>query len=490
MMNYRAVLTGMLFGAATLTACDRGPGADRRIERLVELTQGYEYFDFDTDWQVTDIAYDEALHALTISTESTAVPETATATIPLQRAAFAETSLDESTAVGIFCVAGYECLAVERGGFLADALKTLGGDATWWTDMHAFGCDPSRCDEILSILDALRADATSLAPFGPRPREQLVPEINRLGAQFSYSYEIERQRETGTVEETVRRTLALSNEGAVEVDVTQSFAIAWSSSGKQDTNGAHAVLTFDGDAVDASLEAAPVGRQGVDEPELVQRIWISCRASEPCISVISGDDSPARIARAPWHCLQSRCRQLLEDLQGLFAAAMADAFVEGLDEFNDALRTRGNANPAPAAEEPRPPRELVAAANRVNTRIDRAAAPLPGLLPTAGIAPLGNGRLALHTDSCAAARSGCGAGAITGNEVVVAFNAADINTSSLGIQPTASGYAVTFSCAAGACIGSPDGGLQLAGYGVACADQSECNHLMIDLLSLLEAARP
>jgi hypothetical protein len=481
----------MLLGALALTACDRGSRADDRIERLVELTEDYEYSDFDNEWRVGGLAYDEALHALTFSIEGLLVPETNTAIVPLRRVEFQKTSLDdnEMNAVGIRCVAGYECLALESGGFLADAVKTLGGDATFWTDVHDFGCEPSRCDEILSILDALRADATVFSPFGPRPREELVPEINRLGAQFSYSYEIEEQRETGAAKETVRRTLALSDEGSIEIDVTQSFAVAWSPSGRQDADEAHAVLTFKGDVVEASLDAEPVGRQGVDEPEAVQRIWIACTTSEPCISVTSDDDPPARIARAPWHCLQSRCRQLLEDLQGLFGAALADAFVEGLDELDDAFKTRGNANPGPAPSEPRrASRELTAAANRVNARIDRSAAPLPGFLPTAGIAPLGDGRLALHTDSCAAARSGCSADAITDNEVVMAFDADEINTSSLGIQPTPAGYAVTFSCAAGACIRSPDGRLQLAGYGVACADQGECNRLVLDLLSLFDAA--
>ncbi|NWG92428.1 MAG: hypothetical protein HXY21_07960, partial [Parvularculaceae bacterium] len=46
---------------------------------------------------------------------------------------------------------------------------------------------------------------------------------------------------------------------------------------------------------------------------------------------------------------------------------------------------------------------------------------------TQGIALLCDGRIALHTDSCAGDRSGCGPNAVTDNEIVVAFAAADID---------------------------------------------------------------
>jgi len=87
----------------------------------------------------------------------------------------------------------------------------------------------------------------------------------------------------------------------------------------------------------------------------------------------------------------------------------------------------------------------------------------------------------------------CGAGCLLVSDeadVIVRFAPGDIDGNSIGYQAAGGGYAVVFSCAAaaGACIASPDGRLRFRGYGLPCADQTECNRLVIGFVSLLDQA--
>jgi hypothetical protein len=225
-------------------------------------------------------------------------------------------------------------------------------------------------------------------------------------------------------------------------------------------------------------------------------VAIDCPRAEACIATYDGDGEFAggahnkdeftqSVSGIGIGCRPDRCALIRADLERLAALARGDTAQP------PAAVQQGRLDAGAASPQPVPARDikrLGAAGARVNDRIDRAAAPVAGLPPTQGVAVLTDGKIALHTDSCAADRGGCGPNAVTDNEIVVAFAPDAIHASSIAIQSAGAGYAVVFSCKAGACIRSPDGRIQFAGYGLACRDQTACNRLVIDFASLLAAA--
>jgi len=244
---------------------------------------------------------------------------------------------------------------------------------------------------------------------------------------------------------------------------------------------------------EAPLDKVRFRTGDVGDPNLVA---IDCVSGDNCITVYDGDGEFAdgahnndeisqSVAGTALGCRADKCESIRADLEALAAIARGSTAPPTIEQGRvDSAAGREATHAKPASG------RAASAAARVTSRIDRQAASVAGLPSTQGIALLGDGRIALHTDSCAGDRSGCGPNAVTDNEIVVAFAAADIDAASPAIQATGSGYAVVFACKAGlgACMRSPDGRLQFAGYGLACKDQTECNRLVIDLSSLLAAA--
>ncbi len=228
-------------------------------------------------------------------------------------------------------------------------------------------------------------------------------------------------------------------------------------------------------------------------------VKISCAQASDCIALYQGDgkfnggshakdEIDDRNSEFSFGCARDKCAAIRNDLRALIALAGA-AGREHSKKSVSPQQATPSFTPAQAPPAPKIPKAVSSAVGRVNTRVDRNAAPPPGFLPTQGLAVVG-GKIALHTDSCAADKAGCGPNAVTEYEIVVQFSLSDINGSSIGYQAAGGGYALVFSCkpAAGACIRSPDGRLQLVGYGIPCKDQTECNRLVLDFSSLLDLA--
>jgi hypothetical protein len=130
--------------------------------------------------------------------------------------------------------------------------------------------------------------------------------------------------------------------------------------------------------------------------------------------------------------------------------------------------------------------DLGATIDQVGQRIDREAAPLPGLPATRDLTITRQGEVALLSRPCEP-KPGCADPPTA--DVIVAFPPGQINTASIGYQVAPGGYAVLFTCTTIApCIVSPDRRLQFRGYGLPCAGQAACNELVIAFTRLLVEA--
>jgi hypothetical protein len=508
--------------AALAALCGCGDGGQQglskseraRVENLAaelkELTAGHEY-EFETaddDFAIEEIT-DIVLEFPTLVIEATdfTIGDVAQARAPLADIRVAVGSMDggaELSRIKLECAQGDSCISLKYAG-PGDAIrKGLGMPNAETVRFFVFGCEATRCEKIAAGLEELAALAGATQPAAPedaspdrnspaRSAADIVLAINGLGERLEYGRDV--VDSTGNpARYDVSMYIAAGldpQKGALQMVKSGTASVFWRNTGERQSRRFNQTATIPLAKVGAARSSETVGAltaptaSGAPAGEAIYWALFKCDDGAGCIRWDNGDGSaPTAWDHFPWECAGSRCAALVEEFADL--EALFEGKGDGAPLQTPPQQATPNFPPTDSAPARPVSRQVTSAINRANERVDRDAAPLPGLLPTQGLAALGDGRIALHTDSCAADRKGCGANAITDNEVVVAFAAGDINGSSIAMQ----GNAVIFSChpAAGACIRSPDGRLQFAGYGLPCKDRTECNRLVIDLSSLLDFA--